>query len=190
MDIADITSENVAKAVSGKVERDGSILCRCPIHEANGVHNPSLILTITKTKRILFHCQSQSCDDQHFRTICDHLEKCGLPRSHIGGIRADKEVRFNYPHLDGSYAWTKTKYHTKAGRRRFRCEVFDETTKTWSSGRPEGMPLLFNLAAVASVLTAYPATPLLVVHVGALDGLDRPLVERRPVRPEVMRHCA
>ena len=91
-------------------------------------------------------------------------QKCGLPRSHVGGDRADKEIRYNYQHPDGSYAWTKTRYVTKSGKKRFRCEVLDEATGQWSSGRPEGMPLLFNLAAVASVLAAYPATPLLIVE--------------------------
>jgi len=166
MNIADITVENVAKAVGGKIERDGSILCYCPIHEASGVHNPSLVLSITNTQRILFHCRSQNCDAKHFHAIRDHLvKKCGLPRSHVGGTKdVNKEIRYNYQHLDGSYAWTKTKYITKAGKKRFRCEVWDETTKQWSSGRPEDAPLLFNLAAVASVLAAYPITPLLIVE--------------------------
>jgi hypothetical protein len=48
MNTSDITAENVAKAVGGKIERDGSILCCCPVHEANGTHNPSLLLSITK----------------------------------------------------------------------------------------------------------------------------------------------
>jgi DNA polymerase I-like protein with 3'-5' exonuclease and polymerase domains len=161
----DITVENVAKAVGGTIERDGSILCHCPVHETNGTHNPSLLLSITKDHRILFHCRSQNCDALHFRTICDHLvNKCGLPRSHVGGNRAAKELRYNYQHLDGSYAWTKTKYATKSGKKRFRCEVWDETTKQWSSGRPEGMPLLYNLATVASILATYPTTPLLLVE--------------------------
>ena len=164
MDIKDITAENVAKAVGGTVERDGSILCRCPVHEASGTHNPSLVLTITDTRRILFHCRSQNCDAKHFQAIRDHLVKCGLPRSHVGGNRADKEIRYTYQHPDGTYAWTKTRFVTKSGKKRFRCEVFDETTKQWSSGRPEGMPLLFNLAAVATVLAAYPEQPLLVVE--------------------------
>ena len=158
MDIRDITAENVAKAVSGTVERDGSILCRCPVHETSGTHNPSLLLSITDGRRILFHCRSQNCDAKHFQAIRDHLvEKCGLPRSHVGGNRADKEIRYTYQHLDGSYAWTKTRYVTKSGKKRFRCEVWDETTKQWSSGRPEGVPLLFNLAAIATVLATYPA---------------------------------
>jgi hypothetical protein len=165
MDVKDITPDNVAKAVGGTIERNGSILCHCPVHEASGAHNPSLVLTITKTQRILFHCRSQNCDAKQFQVIRDHLvEKCGLPRSHVGGNRADKEVRYNYQHLDGSYAWTKTRYATKSGKKRFRCEVWDETTKQWSSGRPEGMPLLFNLAAIATVLATYPTTPLLIVE--------------------------
>src|SRR5260370_41887750 len=91
MDIRDITAENVAKAVGGTVERDGSILCCCPVHEASGTHNPSLLLSITKEHRILFHCRSQNCDAQHFQSIRDYLIKKGLPRSHIGGNRANKE---------------------------------------------------------------------------------------------------
>src|SRR6476646_1198214 len=99
MDVRDITAENVARAVGGTVERDGSILCRCPVHEASGTHNPSLVLTITDTRRILFHCRSQNCDAKHFQAIRDHLVKCGLPRSHVGGDRADKEDRYTYQHL-------------------------------------------------------------------------------------------
>ena len=53
MDIKDLTPDNVARAVGGTVERDGSILCCCPIHEASGTHNPSLLLTITNTRAVL-----------------------------------------------------------------------------------------------------------------------------------------
>ena len=155
MDVKDISPESIAKAVNGTVERDGSILCHCPIHEASGRHTPSLVLTITDTHRILFHCRSQNCDAKHFQVICDHLVKCGLPRSHVGGGRqAPKEIRYNYHRLDGSYAWTKTRFVTKSGKKRFR----------WSNGRPEGAPLLFNLSAIATVLTAYPTTSLLIVE--------------------------
>ena len=42
MDAKDITPENIAKAVSGEVQRNGDILCCCPVHEASGTHNPSL----------------------------------------------------------------------------------------------------------------------------------------------------
>src|SRR6516164_1609793 len=78
----DITADNIAKVVNGKVERGGSIVCCCPVHEATGTHTPSLVLTITDERRILFHCRSQNCDAKHFRTICNYLvEKCGLPRS-------------------------------------------------------------------------------------------------------------
>jgi hypothetical protein len=159
-----ITSENIAKAVGGTIERNGSVICNCPIHEANGIHTPSLVLTITKTQRILVHCRSQNCDQQHFQTICEHLVKCGLPRTHIGGTRANQDIHYNYNHSDGNYAWTKTKYFTKSGKKRFRCEVWDETTKQWSLGRPDGMPLLYNLAAIVNVLTMYPTTPLLIVE--------------------------
>ena len=50
MNVTDITAETVAKAVGGTLDRDGSVLCRCPIHEASGTHNPSLILSITETQ--------------------------------------------------------------------------------------------------------------------------------------------
>jgi len=166
MDIRDITAENVAKAVGGTVERDGSILCRCPVHEATGKHNPSLVLSITDAQRILFHCRSQNCDAKHFHAIRDHLvDKCGLPRSHVGGNKqAQGEIQYHYVNLDGSYAWTKIKYFTKAGKKRFACKVWHEDTKQWSTGRPEGAPLLFNLAAIKQVLTAYPEAPLLIVE--------------------------
>ena len=62
MDVRDITAENVAKAVGGTVEREGNVLCCCPIHEASGTHNSSLLLSITTARRILFHCRSQNCD--------------------------------------------------------------------------------------------------------------------------------
>jgi DNA polymerase I-like protein with 3'-5' exonuclease and polymerase domains len=120
------------------------------------------VLTVTKTQRILFHCRSQNCDAKHFKAICDHLIKCGLPGSHVGGSQA--EVYYAYLHCDGSYAWTKVKYFTKSRKKRFRCEVWDKTPKTWSTGRPEGLPRLFNLAAVASVLTKYPTAPLVIVE--------------------------
>jgi hypothetical protein len=166
MDVTDITAANVAKAVGGTVERDDSILCHCPVHEASGTHNPSLLLTITNTRRILFHCRSKNCDAEHFQAIRDHLvEKCGLPRSHVGGSRhTPKEIHYDYQNPDGSYAWTKVRSVTKSGKKRFFCAVRNESTGQWSTGRPEGVPLLFNLAAIAKVLTEYPATPLLIVE--------------------------
>jgi DNA polymerase I-like protein with 3'-5' exonuclease and polymerase domains len=165
MDHTDITAENVAKAVGGKVERDGSILCCCPVHEASGTHSPSLLLSITDERRILFHCRSQNCDAKHFQVIRDYLvKKCGLPQSHLGGVSVNREIRYNYHHLDGSYAWTKTRYVTKSGKKRFRCEVLDEATGRWSTGRPDGMPLLYNLAVINSVLAAYPTMSLLIVE--------------------------
>jgi DNA polymerase I-like protein with 3'-5' exonuclease and polymerase domains/predicted P-loop ATPase len=165
MNAADISIESVAKAVGGKIERDGSILCNCPIHEAEGTHNPSLVLTITRTGRILVHCRSQNCDAKHFQKIADHLVKvCELPRSHVGGKRTDEEVRYVYQHPDGSYCWTKTRFYTRAGKKRFICEWLDMKTKQWVTGRPAGAPLLFNLPTIASALAAYPNVPLLVVE--------------------------
>jgi hypothetical protein len=163
MDVRDISVENVAKAVGGTIERDGSILCRCPIHEASGTHNPSLLLTITDARRILFHCRSQNCDAKHFQIIRDHLVKFGLPRSHVGGSSdAQKEVHYDYQNIDESYAWTKVRCSTKSGKKRFLCGVHGN--QRWLAGRPDGAPLLFNLAAIAKVLPEYPATPLLIVE--------------------------
>jgi DNA polymerase I-like protein with 3'-5' exonuclease and polymerase domains len=163
MDINDITAKNIAKAVAGTIERDDSILCCCPIHEARGAHSPSLLLSITSERRILFHCRSQNCDAKHFRAIRDHLVRCGLPLSHIGGSRY-AEVHYDYQNADGSYAWTKVKRTTRKGKKSFLCGVWHESTKQWSNGRPDGAPLLFNLVAVANILAAAPATPLLIVE--------------------------
>ena len=159
MDVKDITAENVAKAVGGTVERDGSILCCCPIHEARGTHTPSLLLSITNEKRVLFHCRSQNCDAKHFLAIRDHLVKCGLPRSQIGSSR-HAEIHYDYQNPDGSYAWTKVRRVTQSGKKRFLCGVWHENTKQWSNGRPDGAPLLFNLATIA----AHPTVPLLIVE--------------------------
>jgi DNA polymerase I-like protein with 3'-5' exonuclease and polymerase domains len=166
MDARNITAENVAKAVGGTVERDGSIVCCCPVHEVSGTHNPSLLLSITDARRILFHCRSQNCDAKYFQAIRDYLvEKCGLPRSHVGGSsHAPQEIHYNYQNQDGSYAWTKVRRATKSGKKRFFCAVWHENTKQWSAGRPEGVPLLFNLAAITRVLAEYPTTPLLIVE--------------------------
>ena len=166
MDVRDITAENVAKAVGGTVERNGSILCRCPVHEASGIHNPSLVLSITEAQRIIFHCRSQNCDAKHFQAIRDHLvEKCGLPRSHVGGnSRAQGEFHYHYVNLDGSYSWTKIKRVTRTGKKTFVSAVYDKGTDQWTFSRPKGVPLLFNLAAVGQVLAAYPTTPLLLLE--------------------------
>ena len=58
----------------------------------------------------------------------------------------------------------KIRTATKTGKKRFSCAVWDEGTKQWSHGRPEGMPLLFNLSAIARILKEYPTTPLLIVE--------------------------
>jgi hypothetical protein len=162
----DITADNIAKAVNGKVERGSSVVCCCPIHEATGTHTPSLVLTITDEKRILFHCRSQNCDAKHFRTICNYLvEKCGLPRSRVGGdSRTPGETRYSYHDRDGGYAWTKIKYFTKSGKKRFTCKVWHEATGQWSDGRPQNVPLLFHLDVVGTALTTCPTTPLLIVE--------------------------
>jgi hypothetical protein len=75
----------------------------------------------------------------------------GLPRSHVGGNRRTKRSLYlSTPRR--KLCLTKTKYVTKSGKS-VRCEVWDETTKQWSTGRPEKV-LLFNLAAIAGVLAS------------------------------------
>src|SRR5262249_8881994 len=150
-------------AVGGTVERDGSTLCYCPIHEASGKHSPSLLLSITSEHRILFHCRSQNCDAKHFRVIRDHLIECGLPRSHVGGGNQE-EIHYNYQNLDGSYSWTKIRRPTKSKKNRFTIKTWHEDTKEWIKGRPHGAPLLYNLPAIAKVLAEYSTTPLLIVE--------------------------
>jgi predicted P-loop ATPase len=166
MDIKNITAGNVAQAVGGRVERGNTVVCCCPIHEVSGTHNPSLVLTVTDAKRILFHCRSQKCDIKHFRAIINHLvEKCGLPRSHVGGdSRTQGDIHYSYHNSDGSYSWTKIKYYTKTGKKRFSCRVWHETPGQWSDGRPKDAPLLFHLDVVKTTLAACPATPLLIVE--------------------------
>jgi hypothetical protein len=146
MHASDITAENIAKAVGGKVERDGNILCCCPIHEASGTHNPSLLLTITDTRRILFHCRSQNCDAQHFQTIRNHLVKnCGLPRSHVGHP-VEGDCCYNYQASDRSM-FDENRGSTK-------WEEASEVLMNYGTmvgGRPRNA-LLYNLAAAAGVL--------------------------------------
>jgi hypothetical protein len=166
MNVTDITSENIAKAVGGTIERNGSVLCYCPIHETSGTHTPSLVLTITNDHRILFHCRSQNCDAKRFRDIRNHLvEKCGLPRSHVGGnSRTQGEIHYPYHNIDGNYSWTKVKYYTKTGKKRFVCKVWHEITGQWTDNRPECAPTLFHLDVVGATLAACPTTPLLIVE--------------------------
>jgi hypothetical protein len=171
MNIVDITPENVAKAVGGTVERDGNVLCCCPIHEASGAHNPSLILKITDDRRIIFHCRSQNCDKQHFVGIRDHLvKKCGLRRSHVGGKKQErKEIQYPYFDPDGNYVWTKIN-PWKPKKQRFSCAVYHEDTGQWSSGRPEGAPLLFNLATIKQAVALFQTPSLLIVE-GEKDAM-------------------
>src|SRR4051812_47194574 len=163
MDASDLTPQSLAAAVGGEVQKNGDILCRCPVHEAEGPHEPSLVLTLTPDGRVLFHCRSKNCDRQHARAIRDWLVERGVPRSHAGG-GPKPAIHYTYTAADGTYAWTKTKTFTKAGKKRFICEAWSADTKRWSAGRPAGSPLLYNLAGIARVLPDYPTTPLLIVE--------------------------
>src|SRR6476660_1651998 len=88
MEVADINPKSVAEAVGGTVDYSGCIICLCPIHETGGGHSPSLALSITDDRRILFTCRSQKCDRKHAREIMRFLVEKGLPQSHVGGMRA------------------------------------------------------------------------------------------------------
>jgi hypothetical protein len=171
VDIKDITPENIAKAVNGTIERGNNIVCCCPIHEASGTHNPSLVLTITSERRVIFHCRSQNCDRQHFAGIRDHLVKCGLPRSHVGAKKqVHEEIHYPYFDPDGNYVWTKVKCPWKPKKQRFSCAVYHKDTGQWSSGRPEGAPRLFNLDTIKQAVAMFSVPPLLIVE-GEKDAL-------------------
>jgi hypothetical protein len=161
-----ITPENVAKAVNGSVERDGSILCLCPIHETGPGHTPSLALSITDTRRILVHCRSRGCDKKHFREIKEALARQGLPADKIGATRKAQEFpAWDYTTADGKYSWTKQKKITPAGRKRFICGRWDHQAGEWIElKRPADAVKLFNLPTIAQTLAVAPAHPLLVVE--------------------------
>jgi predicted P-loop ATPase len=161
-----ITPENVAKAVGGFVDRDGSIICNCPIHEIGPGHTPSLVLSITDTRRILAHCRSQGCDKKHFREIKEALVRLGLPVSSIGATRKPKEApAWDYLTVDGAYSWTKQKIVTPTGRKRFICGRWDHAANDWiEKKRPDNAVKLFNLPTIAKVLATAPEHPLLVVE--------------------------
>jgi hypothetical protein len=160
MDSKDITLENVAKAVSGTIER-GSVVTRCPIHETSGSHNPSLVISVTNNRHIIFHCRSQKCDATHFAEIRDYLIGCGLPRSRVGGSRV---IHYDYHTVDGVYSWTKVKSYSKVGKKRFISGVRQEGSDSVIGGRPADAPRLYNLHGVAKVLAECPDTPLLIVE--------------------------
>ena len=162
----EITPESVAKAVGGSVERDGSILCFCPIHETGPGHTPSLVLSITDQRRILAHCRSQGCDKKHFREIKQDLVRRGLPADKIGATRKPQEFpAWDYFTADGKYSWTKQKKVTASGRKRFICGRWDHQANDWIElKRPADAVKLFNLQTIAPALAAAPEHPLLVVE--------------------------
>jgi DNA polymerase I-like protein with 3'-5' exonuclease and polymerase domains/predicted P-loop ATPase len=166
MDVSEINPKSVAEAVNGIVNRDGSVLCYCPIHEASGVHTPSLVLSITDERRILVHCRSKGCDKKQFHAIKAALVRQGLPEGQIGGTRKEKELpAWDYYTDAGVYTWTKQKQVSKAGRKSFTCGVWDHGANDWiTRKRPDEAPMLFNLQAIAPVLAAAPERPLLVVE--------------------------
>ena len=153
-----ITPENVAKAVSGFVDREGSIICLCPIHEIGPGHTPSLALSITDTRRILVHCRSHGCDKKHFPQIKEALVRLGLPADKIGATRKAQEFPiWDYFAADGTYSWTKQKKVSASGRKRFICGRWDHQTNDWIElKRPADAVKLFNLQTVAQVLVADP----------------------------------
>ena len=103
MEANDLTPEKVAELVGGTVERDGGIVCCCPVHEQGAGHNPSMRLSITDDRRILFTCRSQRCDKKKARKIVDRFVEMGLPKSHVGGMRATREaVVYSLPPPDGT----------------------------------------------------------------------------------------
>ena len=164
MDIENLTPADIAEAVSGTVDRGGSVLTHCPIHEREGEHNPSLVITLRRG-RLMLHCRSKNCDRDHFPEIVDHLVACGLPRAQIGvNKRMPVEIHYPYHYSDGTYAWSKIRSQTASGKKRFACRVLDPVTKQWTTGRPDGVPLLYNLHVVKVALERQPDLTLLLVE--------------------------
>jgi predicted P-loop ATPase len=161
-----ITPENVAKAVGGFVDRDGSIITLCPIHETGPGHTPSLALSITDTHKILVHCRSRGCDKEHFREIKADLVRQGLPADKIGATRKPQEFPiWDYLAADGAYSWTKQKKVTASGRKRFICGRWDHQANDWIElKRPADAVKLFNLHTIAQALAINPEIPLMVVE--------------------------
>ena len=148
------------------VDRDGSIICLCPIHEIGPGHTPSLALSITDTRRILVHCRSRGCDKKHFREIKAALARRGLPADKIGATRKPQEFpTWDYFTADGTYSWTKQKKVSASGRKRFICGRWDHQANDWIElKRPADAIKLFNLQTIAQALAAAPGHPLLVVE--------------------------
>ena len=165
MDVADITAENVAKAVGGTVERDGSILCCCPIHEASGTHNPSLLLSITDDAP---HPVSLPVAELRRQAFPGHPRPSGQKwacRDRMSAATARTKRSATTTNIStGAMPGRKPGTSRSRGRSASAARCWTRATRQWSTGRPDGMPLLFNLATVASVLAAYPATPLLIVE--------------------------
>ena len=166
MEVADINPKSVAEAVGGTVDHSGCVICLCPIHETGGGHSPSLALSITDDRRILFTCRSQKCDRKHAREIMRFLVEKGLPQSHVGGMRAAQTFpTWDYFSAEGVYSWTKQKTVSKAGKKSFTCGVFDHANNDWViKSRPADAPLLFNLQTIAPVMGMAPDTPLMIVE--------------------------
>ena len=168
MEANDLTPEKVAELVGGTVERDGGIVCCCPVHEQGAGHNPSMRLSITDDRRILFTCRSEGCDKKKggFRKIVDRFVELGIPKSSLGGTRATREaVLYDYHRPDGTVAWTKMRTETPAGKKRFPSGVWDYENNDWlSKSRPMNVPLLYNLPAIKAVIEAAPDTQVMIVE--------------------------
>ena len=166
MEVADINPKSVAEAVGGTVEHSGCVVCLCPIHETGGGHSPSMALSITDDRRILFTCRSQKCDRKHAGEIRRFLVEKGLPQSHVGGMRAAQTLpSWDYFAADGGYSWTKQKIVSKAGKKSFSCGVYDHANNDWIiNSRPADAPLLFNLQTIAPVMGKASDTPLMIVE--------------------------
>ena len=163
MDVRDITAENVAKAVGGTVERDGSILCCLPdsrgerhaqsvaaaVDHRHAPHPVSLPLAELRRQAFPGHPRPPGRKVRPAAIAC---------RRHAA--MRDKEIPTTTTSTsDGSYAWTKTRYVTQSGKKRFRCEVWDESTEAMvePAGR-RGCRCSSIWQTIASVLAAYPAT--------------------------------
>ena len=162
----EITPENVAKAVDGFVDRDGSIICSLP--DSRDRPRP--------------HAVAGAVDHRHAphpgalpvaRLRQEALprnqggpRRRGLPADKIGATRKPQEFpAWDYYTADGKYSWTKQKKVSASGRKRFICGRWDHQANDWIElKRPADAVKLFNLQTIAQALAAAPEHPLLIVE--------------------------
>ena len=157
MDDDEIAIATIAAALGGaRHEADGWVAF-CPIHETDGEHNPSLIMSAGRSRAVVSHCRAgceQGAVAEAVDAVIARLEggedvapNPAQPR--MTGVGDNKHKRvieagapvaaYEFVAADGSYVVTKIRYEA---------DLDGETEKTflfwdrdWSGARPRfGMP--------------------------------------------------